>query len=269
MKRSLVIIEKAAGNYSAYSPDLPGRAATSKTKGQTATNRPRVIGHIGSTAVPDLPARAIVDILTGYSEEQRIVCISHTEARDGSEIIPSPSQAAVHVLAILIVDPDQGFQLVAIIRTQIQENDASSPHPDTAVRNVSLHFDVRNRLMRNACPEKAAFLDIHIQFKSAGAESLVFHILEGKSPLAHIYDLTDSAEMIPDEGIPGARESEAQMSSAFRHTATVPEAPPLRTGSPLFRDNAARPAPPVWRAKRPSLRPASSVLDLLQVRPRM
>jgi predicted RNase H-like HicB family nuclease len=36
MKRFLVIIEKAVGNYSAYSPDLPGCVATGKTKDQAA-----------------------------------------------------------------------------------------------------------------------------------------------------------------------------------------------------------------------------------------
>jgi predicted RNase H-like HicB family nuclease len=38
MKRFLVIIEKAEGNYSAYSPDLPGCVATGKTKDQAAKN---------------------------------------------------------------------------------------------------------------------------------------------------------------------------------------------------------------------------------------
>jgi predicted RNase H-like HicB family nuclease len=38
MKRFLVIIEKAEGNYSAYSPDLPGCVATGKTKDQAARN---------------------------------------------------------------------------------------------------------------------------------------------------------------------------------------------------------------------------------------
>ncbi len=38
MKRFLVIIEKAAGNYSAYSPDLPGCIATGRTKDQAARN---------------------------------------------------------------------------------------------------------------------------------------------------------------------------------------------------------------------------------------
>lgn len=43
MKRFLVIIEKAEGNYSAYSPDLPGCAATGKTKDQAARNMHQAI----------------------------------------------------------------------------------------------------------------------------------------------------------------------------------------------------------------------------------
>jgi predicted RNase H-like HicB family nuclease len=38
MRRFLIVIEKANGNYSAYSPDLPGCIATGKTKNQTAKN---------------------------------------------------------------------------------------------------------------------------------------------------------------------------------------------------------------------------------------
>jgi predicted RNase H-like HicB family nuclease len=38
MYRFLVIIEKADGNYSAYSPDLPGCVAAGKTKAQAARN---------------------------------------------------------------------------------------------------------------------------------------------------------------------------------------------------------------------------------------
>jgi predicted RNase H-like HicB family nuclease len=38
MYRFLVIIEKADGNYSAYSPDLPGCVATGKTRAQAAKN---------------------------------------------------------------------------------------------------------------------------------------------------------------------------------------------------------------------------------------
>jgi predicted RNase H-like HicB family nuclease len=36
MYRFLVVIEKANGNYSAYSPDLPGCVATGKTHDQVA-----------------------------------------------------------------------------------------------------------------------------------------------------------------------------------------------------------------------------------------
>jgi len=43
MKRFLVIIEKAEGNYSAYSPDLPGCVATGKTKDQAARNMHQAI----------------------------------------------------------------------------------------------------------------------------------------------------------------------------------------------------------------------------------
>jgi predicted RNase H-like HicB family nuclease len=38
MHRFLIVIEKADGNYSAYSPDLPGCVATGKTKDQAAKN---------------------------------------------------------------------------------------------------------------------------------------------------------------------------------------------------------------------------------------
>ena len=38
MHRFLVIIEKADGNYSAYSPDLPGCVATGKTREETEKN---------------------------------------------------------------------------------------------------------------------------------------------------------------------------------------------------------------------------------------
>lgn len=38
MYRYLVVIEKTARNYSAYSPDLPGCIATGKTREQTAEN---------------------------------------------------------------------------------------------------------------------------------------------------------------------------------------------------------------------------------------
>ena len=38
MHRFLIVIEKANGNYSAYSPDLPGCIATGRTKDQAAKN---------------------------------------------------------------------------------------------------------------------------------------------------------------------------------------------------------------------------------------
>ena len=36
MHRFLIVIEKADGNYSAYSPDLPGCVATGETRDQVA-----------------------------------------------------------------------------------------------------------------------------------------------------------------------------------------------------------------------------------------
>ena len=38
MHRFLIVIEKANGNYSAYSPDLPGCVATGKTREQVTRN---------------------------------------------------------------------------------------------------------------------------------------------------------------------------------------------------------------------------------------
>jgi predicted RNase H-like HicB family nuclease len=38
MHRFLIVIEKAKGNFSAYSPDLPGCVATGKTRQQVAHN---------------------------------------------------------------------------------------------------------------------------------------------------------------------------------------------------------------------------------------
>ena len=38
MKRFLIVIENANGNYSAYAPDLPGCVATGKTVEQTEAN---------------------------------------------------------------------------------------------------------------------------------------------------------------------------------------------------------------------------------------
>lgn len=38
MHRFLIVIEKANGNYSAYSPDLPGCVATGETRDEVARN---------------------------------------------------------------------------------------------------------------------------------------------------------------------------------------------------------------------------------------
>lgn len=38
MVKFLIVIEKARGNYSAYSPDLPGCVATGKTRQSTVKN---------------------------------------------------------------------------------------------------------------------------------------------------------------------------------------------------------------------------------------
>ncbi len=38
MRRFLIVVEKANGNYSAYSPDLPGCVATGKTREQVTRN---------------------------------------------------------------------------------------------------------------------------------------------------------------------------------------------------------------------------------------
>ena len=43
MHSFLVVIEKANGNYSAYSPDLPGCVATGRTSDQAAKNMHQAI----------------------------------------------------------------------------------------------------------------------------------------------------------------------------------------------------------------------------------
>ena len=47
MHRYLIVIEKAKGNYAAYSPDLPGCVSTGKTIEETKRNMQEAIqGHI-------------------------------------------------------------------------------------------------------------------------------------------------------------------------------------------------------------------------------
>lgn len=56
MYRFLVVIEKANGNYSAYSPDLPGCIATGKTVEETEKNMHEAIQlHIRGLLEDGLP----------------------------------------------------------------------------------------------------------------------------------------------------------------------------------------------------------------------
>ncbi|MBU0518633.1 type II toxin-antitoxin system HicB family antitoxin [bacterium] len=56
MHRFLVVIEKANGNYSAYSPDLPGCIATGKTRQTAEKNMHQAIQlHIRGLKEDGLP----------------------------------------------------------------------------------------------------------------------------------------------------------------------------------------------------------------------
>ena len=56
MPRFLVVIEKAAANYSAYSPDLPGCVATGETKEAVEANMQEAIRmHIEGLREDGLP----------------------------------------------------------------------------------------------------------------------------------------------------------------------------------------------------------------------
>lgn len=56
MYRFLVVIEKADGNYSAYSPDLPSCVATGKTRDQAARNMHEAIDmHVRGLLEDKLP----------------------------------------------------------------------------------------------------------------------------------------------------------------------------------------------------------------------
>ncbi len=56
MHRFLVVIEKANGNYSAYSPDLPGCIATGATREETEQNMQAAIEmHIQGMEEDGLP----------------------------------------------------------------------------------------------------------------------------------------------------------------------------------------------------------------------
>ena len=56
MHRFLVVIEKAASNYSAYSPDLPGCVATGKTREEAERNMHEAIEmHVRGLKEDKLP----------------------------------------------------------------------------------------------------------------------------------------------------------------------------------------------------------------------
>ena len=56
MKRYLVVIEQAEGNFSAYSPDLPGCVATGKTHSEVEANMREAIQlHIAGLREDGLP----------------------------------------------------------------------------------------------------------------------------------------------------------------------------------------------------------------------
>ena len=56
MYRFLIVIEKANGNYSAYSPDLPGCVATGRTREQVAHNMHQAIEmHVQGMLEDQLP----------------------------------------------------------------------------------------------------------------------------------------------------------------------------------------------------------------------
>ena len=68
MHRFLVVIEKADGNYSAYSPDLPGCVATGRTRDQVARNMHEAIDmHVRGLLEDGLPvpeARSFAEYIT-------------------------------------------------------------------------------------------------------------------------------------------------------------------------------------------------------------
>jgi predicted RNase H-like HicB family nuclease len=56
MYRFLIVIEKANGNYSAYSPDLPGCVATGKSREETERNMQEAVEmHVQGMLEDNLP----------------------------------------------------------------------------------------------------------------------------------------------------------------------------------------------------------------------
>ena len=65
MNRYLIVIEKAVGNYSAYSPDIPGCAATGDTKVEAEQNMHEAIRmHLDGLKEDDLP----IPVPTAFAE---------------------------------------------------------------------------------------------------------------------------------------------------------------------------------------------------------
>jgi predicted RNase H-like HicB family nuclease len=70
--RFLVVIEKANGNYSAYSPDLPGCIATGKTPEEAALNMHEAIEmHVRGMLEDGLPVPTVTIV-------SRICCYPFT-----------------------------------------------------------------------------------------------------------------------------------------------------------------------------------------------
>ena len=56
MYRFLIVVERADGNFSAYSPDLPGCVATGKTRDQVTRNMHKAIEmHVRGLVEDKLP----------------------------------------------------------------------------------------------------------------------------------------------------------------------------------------------------------------------
>ncbi len=56
MYRFLVVVEKASGNYSAYSPDLPGCIATGETREEAEENiHEAILMHVRGLIEDNLP----------------------------------------------------------------------------------------------------------------------------------------------------------------------------------------------------------------------
>ena len=84
MHRFLIVVEKAEGNYSAYSPDLPGCIATGATKEEAEQNmyeamKMHVEGLIeDGLPVPASDLRRPLLVLVGRIVSRQRVCFCHS-----------------------------------------------------------------------------------------------------------------------------------------------------------------------------------------------